>query len=259
MFRIKEFAKPKLKNVVVVEGLPGIGSVGKIAVDFMIESLDAEKLLEICSDGFPNSVFVNEENLVDMPKVELFYKKFKHEDFIFVTGDVQPVDERACYEFCNLILDIFEKYGGKEIVTLGGIGLPKILKIPKVYCSGNDKSIIKRYAHKKMNRKIFGTVGPIIGVTGLLVGLAGERDIPAIIVLAQTFSHPAYLGVSGAKEILSIFNDKFGLKMSLGKLGKEIKDIEKEIRLRRQVNARYEKKNAGYLGKEVSEGATYIG
>ena len=76
-FKIKELKRPKLKSPILVEGLPGIGNVGKIAVDFMIDSIGAEKIIEISSSNFPHSVFVNENNLVDLPKIELYYKKNK--------------------------------------------------------------------------------------------------------------------------------------------------------------------------------------
>ena len=38
-FKIKKISRPKLKNPILIEGLPGMGNVGKIAVDFMIENL----------------------------------------------------------------------------------------------------------------------------------------------------------------------------------------------------------------------------
>ncbi len=34
--------KPKLNNPILIEGLPGIGNVGKVAVDFLIEELKAK-------------------------------------------------------------------------------------------------------------------------------------------------------------------------------------------------------------------------
>ena len=66
----------KLNKPLFIEGLPGLGNVGKIAVDFMIEELKAKKLYTFFSYKFPHSVFVNEDNLVDMPKLEVYYKKF---------------------------------------------------------------------------------------------------------------------------------------------------------------------------------------
>jgi len=38
---------PKLKKPILIEGLPGIGNVGKVAVDFMIDELKAKKLFDI--------------------------------------------------------------------------------------------------------------------------------------------------------------------------------------------------------------------
>ena len=57
-WKIKRLGKVKIKNPILIEGLPGIGNVGKIAVDFIIENLNAKKIFEIYSYSFP-SVFVN--------------------------------------------------------------------------------------------------------------------------------------------------------------------------------------------------------
>ena len=231
-FEIVELNKPELKNPILIEGLPGIGNVGKIAMDFMIETLKAKRFIEIYSKAFPNSVFVNEKNLVHLPRVSLYYKKIKNQDVIFLGGDVQPLDETACYEFCDIILGLFKKYDGKEIVTMGGIGMPKIPKSPIVYCTANNYNIIKKYKTRELNENIFGVVGPIIGVTGLLVGLSGKKNIPSIALLAQTFGHPNYLGIKGANEILKVLNKKLNLGLNLNLLEKEIKDIEREVRIK---------------------------
>mgnify|MGYP001568131605 FL=1 len=234
-FEVRQFGKPELNNPVLIEGLPGIGNVGKIAADFMIDTLNAKKFIEIYSTSFPNSVFVNEFNLVDLPVINVYYKKMEKQDIMFVAGDIQPLNEEACYNFCNIVLDIFEKYKGKEIITMGGIGMPKIPRNPIVYCTANNQDVIKRYKTKNLDEKIFGVVGPIIGVTGLLVGLAGKKNIPAIDLLAQTFGHPNYLGIKGSREILNILNKKLNLNLELDKLDKEIQDIEKEIRTKKII------------------------
>lgn len=252
MFKIVQLSKPQLKNPILIEGLPGIGNVGKICIDFMIDNIQAKKFLEIYSNYFPSSVFVNEDNLIDLPKMELFYKKSRNHDLILVSGDVQPVEETGCYELCNKILDIYEKFKGKEIITLGGIGLSKIPQEPKVYCTANNKKIIKKYKIKGLNTKIFGVVGPIIGVTGLVLGLAKQRKIPAITLLAQTYAHPTYIGIKGSREILKILNKKLKLNLNLYSLNKEIKNIEKEIKSKTQKFNTFKKKDkkqeTSYIG-----------
>jgi len=229
-WKIKNLKKITPKNIIFIEGLPGMGNVGKIAADFIIDQLKAEKVMEIYSDSFPHCVFVTENNMIELPILEIYQKVFKDRTLLFLAGDIQPTDERSCYEFCEMLLDLLEKNKIKEIITLGGIGQQKIPENPKLYCTGNDKILIKKYCSKKVSNKIHGVVGPIIGVTGLLLGLAQQRKIPAIAILSETFGHPGYLGAKGAREMLKVLNETLKLKLTLKDLDTEIDDIEKEIK-----------------------------
>lgn len=219
----------KLKNPLLVEGLPGIGNVGKITVDFLIDELNAKKVAELTSHSMPNSVFINEKNLVELPLIEIYYKRINGRDILFLAGDIQPVEEVSSYEFCETILDEYKKQGGKELITLGGIGLSTIPKQPKVYCTGNNKKIIQKYKSSELNQNIYGVVGPIIGVTGLLVGLAARKKMNALCLLAETYNNPFYLGIKGARKIIEYLNKKLKLNINIKNLDKEVKDIEQEI------------------------------
>ncbi len=253
---------PKLNNPVFIEGLPGIGNVGKVAVDFLIDELKAKKLYEITSYTFPHSVFVNEDNIVELPIVEVFYKQFggKRPDLLLLGGDVQPIDEVSSYEFSEKILDIVEKFNGKEVITLGGIGLAEIPKKPKVYCTGNTKKIIDKYKSELVSDKIYGVVGPIVGVSGLLLGLASRRNIQAVSFLAETYGHPMYLGIKGAKEILKVLNQQLKLELDINKLDKEIKDIENEVLKKTEQLSEVSKQFAlKKLQKKFGKDVDYIG
>ncbi|MBW2991840.1 PAC2 family protein [Candidatus Woesearchaeota archaeon] len=223
--------QPKLNKPILIEGLPGIGNVGKVAADFLIEELGAVKLYDIFSYTFPHSVFVNEDNLVELPTIELYYKKFeKGNDLLILAGDVQPIDEISSYKFSDKVLDILEEYHGKTVITLGGIGLAQVPKKPKVYCTGNNQKFIQNFRKEtSMDSKLYGVVGPIVGVSGLLLGLAAKRNIDAISLLAETYGHPMYLGVKGAREIVKVLNKKLSLKIRLSKLDKEIEEMELEM------------------------------
>tara|TARA_Y100000310_G_scaffold213997_2_gene214966 strand:- start:528 stop:1310 length:783 start_codon:yes stop_codon:yes gene_type:complete len=246
-----------LSNPVLIEGLPGIGNVGKVAVDFMIDELKAKKVMEITSHNFPNAVFVNEENLVDLPKIEIYHKKIKDRDLLFLAGDVQPIDEHSSYTFSENVLEISQKLEIKRIITLGGIGLAHIPKEPKVYCTGNDKDMIEAYKQEDLSEDLYGVVGPIVGVTGLLLGLAAKKDIKAIALLAETYSNPMYLGVKASKKIIAVLNKKLQLNIDPDKLEKEIKQIESEV-LRRSDEFKKVSEIGMQPGKDGAE-VTYIG
>lgn len=254
--------EPKLNKPIMIEGLPGIGNVGKVAVDFIIEELGAVKLYDVFSYTFPHSVFVNEQNLVELPTIEVFYKKMpKGNDLLLISGDVQPIDEISSYKFSDKMLDMMEDYKGKKVITLGGIGLSQIPKKPKVYCTGNNKRFIQDFKKGiNVNTKLYGVVGPIVGVSGLLLGLASKRNIDAVALLSETYGHPMYLGIKGAREILKILNQKLNLKLNIKKLDKEIKSIEMEVMKKTGELTNVSKQTAikkmkGKFGKDVA----YIG
>ena len=254
--------KPKLNKPILIEGLPGIGNVGKVVVDFIIDELKAKKLFEINSYTFPHSVFVNEDNLVELPIIEVFYKKFdgKKQDLLLLAGDIQPVDEVSSYEFSDEILNIVEQFNSKEVITLGGIGLSEIPKKPKVYCTANCKSIVKKYKDGIVDDKLYGVVGPIVGVSGLLVGLAKNRKIDAISFLAETYGHPMYLGIKGAREILELLNKKLKLNVNVNKLDKEIKEAEAEMIKRTEQLSEVSRTTAlKKLKSKLGQEADYIG
>lgn len=236
---------PKLSNPIFISGLPGIGNVGKIAADILIEQLDLVKFLDITSITFPHSVFVNEDNLVDLPMMEVFYKKFndkKKSDLIILTGDCQPMSEEACYEFCNQILQLAKKLQCKEIVTTGGIGLQETQNPPRVYCTGTNKKIIEVFLKDKpqdynLSGKISGIVGPIVGVTGVLLGIAKHENMNAVALLAETIAHPLYVGIKGSREIVKVLNTQYSLGINIDNIDKEIKNLEKQAKRTRALRS----------------------
>ena len=257
-WRFEQFAKsPSLKNAVIIEGLPGIGNVGKIVVDFIIDELGAKKLYEISGYAMPNSVFVNDENLVELPKIEMYYKKMKKKnDLLLLTGDVQPIDEESSYEFSEDIVDVASRFKASHIITLGGIGLAEVPGKPKVYCTGNDKKLVGKYKEGTgVDTQLYGVVGPIVGVSGLLVGLAQKKKIKAVSLLSETVGHPMYLGIRAARETLKVLNKKLGLDLDTGKLDKEIADLDREMKKTEGLSSVQKSKMAAASGA----GLSYIG
>ena len=239
--------KKSIKNPVIIEGLPGMGNVGKIAVDFIIDSLKATKYCEVTSRRFPNCVFVDERNNIELPKVSLYHKKIKGQDFVFVSGDIQPVNEIGCYEFCEQVLKLFPKV--KEVVTLGGIGLEELPLEPKLYAAGTSPKVLSKYKLPKAK----GNVGPIFGVSGILVGMAKEKKVPGTVLLAQTLAHPHYLGIKGSRGLLKVLNSAWKLGINMRSLNREVKEIEAEIKdkVEKVMMLSEEKKSTDHM--------TYIG
>ncbi len=259
VWKVKQMVKklPLMKNPLLIEGLPGIGNVGKVAVDFMIEELKAKKVYKLFSYSLPHTVFVREDNLVELPTIELYHVKAKTRsglrDLLFLAGDIQPSTEVASYEFVEIVLDLMRDLNCRELIAIGGIGLQEEPQKPKILCTGTSHQYVRKFVRAtKVSPKLYGIVGPIIGATGLLIGMAKERNIEGVCLLAETFAHPLYLGVKGSQEVLKVLEKKLELKMNLKALNDEIQQVEKEIMKRTEQLTQLMKKN------KVTE-TSYIG
>jgi proteasome assembly chaperone (PAC2) family protein len=204
--------------------------VGKLAVDFLVDTLKAKKIVDFRSHNLPHSVFVNEKGLVELPRIELhMVERKKGPSLLLLSGDVQPVDEASCYDFCELVVRLCKELGVSRVLTTGGIGLKSVPKKPKVYVAGTSKDAVKPFAKLKVSTDLYGTVGPIIGVSGVLCGVAGREGIPAAALLVEVFGHPMYLGVRGAKELLRVINADLKLSLNMKEIEKEIQTLEDEL------------------------------
>ncbi len=247
-------APKKLNKPILIEGLPGIGHVGKVAIDYVIDELKAKKLATFFSYTMPNSVFINEKNIVELPTIEMYYKKMKKQDLLLLSGDVQPLDEQSCYSFTDAVLDLFQKFTGTEVITTGGIGLSQVPREPKIFCTGTNKEIIEKYSrNSNVRTKLHGLIGPIVGVSGTLLGVSARRKIPAVTLLVETLQHPLYLGVKEARELVKFLNERLKLNLNLQNLDKEIKQIEKEVMKKSQEFAKVQE------AKKQTETKSYIG
>ena len=63
----------KLKDAILLEGLPGVGNVGKLAAMHLIDKLKAKKCMEIYSSHFPPQVLIDDDGIVNLVNNELYY------------------------------------------------------------------------------------------------------------------------------------------------------------------------------------------
>src|SRR3989338_6881786 len=52
MTTIQVFSRPKLRNPLLVEGLPGVGNIGRMTVGYLIKELGAVKFADLYSEHF---------------------------------------------------------------------------------------------------------------------------------------------------------------------------------------------------------------
>lgn len=219
--------KPKLKTPILIEGLPGIGNVGKLAVEHLIEVMRAKKFAELYSKDFPPQVFINPDGTIKLVNNEFFYWKAKRRsqrDIVFLTGDYQGLSSQGQYELAETILDVVQSLGVKQMFTLGGYGLGREIKEPKVLFATTDKSLVKEMKQYGAVFKKNEPGGGIIGASGLLLGLGKLRGMTGTCFMGET---PGYLvDPKSAKAVLRVLTKAVKLEVDLSRLEEKAREIE---------------------------------
>ncbi len=227
--------KKKLNKPILFTGLPGIGLVGKIAVDYMLKQFRAKKIANVYSDSFPPSVYI-EDGVLELIRDELLLYRFKNRDFLFLAGPVQPALDvrfsslRDHYEFAETIVKTAKALGVKEIYTLAGIniGEARMHRNPNVVIAATDKKILEEF--KELGAKINVRGGLISGAAGLILGIGKKRGIKGACLMGETSDKLIYGDHGAAKKLLEILVKRYGFKINMQAIAKEARNIDRAFK-----------------------------
>jgi len=224
------------KKPILIEGLPGLGMVGRIATRYLVRELKAERFALLHSPHFPYYVVVNKKGNARLLRGEFHYwRNSAGNDLIFFTGDSQAQTIEGQYEIAETILNFAEKHHVKEIITLGGYR-KEAAETPKVIATATDPQSLEKAIKADASPSPPGN--PIVGTAGLLVGMASLKRIPALCLLGET---RGYLpDPKAAKSILLVLLKMLDIHVNLGGLDDEITKSDKILEKMRQIEARRE-------------------
>ena len=177
----------ELDNPIFIEALPGLGHVGKLAADHMIDELNATKFAEIYSPSFPPQVLIKEDGIIDNMLNELYYLKDVGEDnldLIILVGNTQALSPEGQYLVCQDILEFVKGYGISSIVTMGGMAIPQPVENPNVYGAATNEANVELLKEAEIG--IRSNDGGIVGASGLFLGLGVRQGIEGICLMGET-------------------------------------------------------------------------
>ncbi|HMK95395.1 MAG TPA: PAC2 family protein [Candidatus Limnocylindrales bacterium] len=250
---LKEFVEIQPNNPILIEGLPGLGLVGKIALRYMIKQLKAKKIAYLYSPHFPYFVLVNKKGNVRLLRgVFYYYKNPNGNDLILFTGDSQSQTIEGQYEIADRILAFSERHKIKTIATIGGYRIEPKEK-PKVFIAATSQEILDKALQSGAVLSASGS--PIVGTAGLILGLAKFKKIDALCLLGETRGYlPDPLS---AKSVLEVLKSTFNFDLDLAGLNEEIARAETMVNRLQQIE---EKRalEAEQTRKEEDKKTTYI-
>jgi len=243
-----------LKDGVLIEGLPGIGHVGRIGAEHLIEEFNGEKFLELYCNDFPPQVLVKPDGTVDFMNNE-FYVIYEPVPMIVVLGNTQALSPMGQYNLSEKIVEIGIRYGINRTFTLGGFGIGKLKENPDVYVAGTSKELVDKI--KELGAKFRCDGGGIIGAAGLMLMFSKLNGIDGVCLMGET---PGYLvDPKSARKVLELLSKILNIDVNTDALEKRAKEMEEFLDRIRKFEEDMIKQQQQKVSRDTQDDLRYIG
>ncbi len=239
---------PKLERPVFIEGLPGVGNVGKIAADLLMESLGAKRFASIYSRHFPPQVTLDEDCIVEMANNELWYVRGVGggADIIFLKGEYQGSTAEGQFDLARDMMGALLELDVSKIITLGGYGTGAMVDEPRVMGAANGEEIKEEMSeHGVLFRSGEPTAG-IVGASGVFLGLGKIYGIPGVCLMGETSGY--FVDHKSAMAIIGVLERFLGVEVDTADLKEKADQIDVLTAKVKEYEDTQNNEDLGYIG-----------
>jgi uncharacterized protein len=231
--------KEKPKSPVIISGFPGVGMVGSIATEFLLQHLGTKKIGSIIVDKAPPLVAIHGGEIVE--PFGIYYSK-RHNIVVAHSIVAIPGSE---WQISKALLEIAKTLGAKEIVSVEGVGSNTEISKARTLYFTNTKTKEKGLEKQKMQKL---NEGIIMGPTSALLVKAGK--FPITCFFAET--HSKLPDSNAAAGIVKALDSYLGLKVDYKPLQKLATEFENKLKgimsQSKKAEELRDKKQMNYVG-----------
>ena len=181
-----------LEEPILVEGFPGLGLVGKIATDHLIEDREMRYYASIHCEGLPLVGIYQSDSHAVRPPVRVYVSET--DDLLALQSDV-PVSSEALRHVAECLTGWIES---EELFPLYLSGYPADVDgrpALRGVATGDGASMLEPHGIGAP-----GEDGVVSGPTGALLATAAERDLDAVGLIVE--AHPQFPDPTAASVLL---------------------------------------------------------
>ncbi|AHF99601.1 3-isopropylmalate dehydratase [Halostagnicola larsenii XH-48] len=181
-----------LENATLVEGFPGIGLVGKIATDHLIEELDMRYYASVHCEGLPRVGIYREGDRTVRPPVRLYVSEDKN---VLALQSDTPISASAVDTVASCLTGWLVDEGVRPVYLSGRPaeqeGIPQITGV----ATGDAGDALDEIGVDPPSED-----GVISGPTGALINRAAQQDYDALGLIVEC--NPNFPDPEAASELL---------------------------------------------------------
>lgn len=242
----------ELHSPIMIEGLPGVGHVGKLVADHLIDVFQATRIIDIYSSHLPPQAIVVDDCTVRLDRNEIYACKLENgNDLLILVGDHQSMTNEGHYILCNTFLDIAEQFGVSRIYTLGGYATGQLEDTCTVIGAVNNPEMIEELSGYGVEFQENEPWGGIIGISGLMLPMSMVRKIDAACLMGITSGY--IVDPKSAQAVLGVLSQALGIEVDMQALEEHAAEMGKVVAKLQEMQQMYESMSS------TNEDLRYIG
>ncbi len=173
------------KHSMILEAVPGVGNIGKILVDGLIEKHPSRTIGWILHPDFPPHATMSDEGLIGPPRLDIIDVILPNgESVCIVTGVMQPMTAPGQFEVAESILRLASDSEASRLLVLAGLAAEPDCR--SIYAVCSDKGFRKTLEKEDILVSRSQPKGGMIGVAGMVLSLSTTLGVPTLGVIAET-------------------------------------------------------------------------
>ncbi|AUX07985.1 archaeal enzyme of ATP-grasp superfamily [Halalkaliarchaeum desulfuricum] len=220
-------ADAEIGDPVLVEGLPGVGHVGKLAAEHLLEECDSQLVRRVYATDFPPQVNVDEDGVADLVCAEFHAIETEGADLLVLTGDHQASSNEGHYRLTDAFLDIAEEFGCERAFALGGVPTGELVEEYTVLGAVSDAELRGELEDAGVEFRPDEPAGGIVGVSGLLLGLGKRRGIEATCLMGETSGY--LVDPKSARAVLEVLEAALEFELGYEQLEDRAEEMEEVV------------------------------
>ncbi|HVC57987.1 MAG TPA: PAC2 family protein [Candidatus Acidoferrales bacterium] len=240
MIEIKLFKKVDFSKYTFIEGFPGIGLVGPMAISYIIDKMGLEYVGYLESSDFPPLISIHDTK--PTPPIRVYFSQKSKIVTIFAEFAV-PLE--LVYGMTDAVYGFITSNKMSGIFSISGIPVQSGTGMTAPMAVTSRDGELK--AAQKVGLKPIKE-GVVTGITALLLkksALDGFPDTSIMVPLDQNMANPKY-----AKVAIEALNSLLGLGIDTEELTKEAKEMEEKLK---ELMKRHAETHESYK-KAIDEG-----
>ena len=226
---IEVVSDPDLTDPVFIEGLPGVGHVGKLVAEHLVEEFDGELVRRVYTTDFPPQVTVDDDGVAELTHAEFHHVDADGQDLIVLTGDHQAASNEGHYTLTTAFLDIAEEFGCGRAFALGGVPTGELIEDDEygVLAARTDNADREELEAAGVEFRENEPAGGIVGVSGLVLGLGARRGLSAACLMGETSGY--LVDPKSAQAVLEVLQNLLDIEVDFSDLEDRAEEMEEVV------------------------------